>query len=65
MYLAVVGAVIVGIALGVAFVELAREEVGAEQARIEGADLLVGAAFDCDAAQQGVPRLGAALWCRP
>ena len=64
VYLAVVGAVIVGVALGVAFVKLAREEVGAEQARIEGADFLVGAAFDRDAAQQGVPRLGAAFFGR-
>ena len=56
-HLAVVGAVVDGIPRGVDFVELAREERRAVEARIEGAHLLVAAPLDADAAQDVVPAL--------
>ena len=64
VYLAVVRAVIIRFAIPVKVVKTAREQVGAEQTRIEGAHVLIGAALHAHTVEQIVPHLEAARLCR-
>ena len=59
--LPVVGAVVIRRAVLLNFIEVAGEEVSAEEATVEGAHLLVAAALHSDAVEQGIPRLEASL----
>lgn len=64
VYLTVVRAVIIRFAIPVKVVITAREQVGAEQTRIEGAHVLIGAALHAHTVEEIVPHLEAARLCR-
>ena len=61
--LAVVGTIIIRCAVLLDFIELAGEEVSAEEAGVERAKLFLCSAFHSDTVQQGVPRLKAPFLC--